>query len=186
MVTDWGIVPQHSVYTGFPAYQMVTHGVRGKDTDSQHDTFGRHSWDSHLSAKHYSGLQSFQLDRVFWYNYFVTWEDEKAVFQSSWLWVSTRSYSSWVFCHPTAYLVKYSGFLPHVRCPPAQHYFWLPPTLYSVSLLPSILSPSCKLFFNLLAQQSCMIFVSLSYSILPASVNIFCTQLPSKLYLSQF
>ncbi len=59
---------------------MVNHVGWGKDTDSQHDTFGRPSWVSHLPAGPHLGLQSFQYDQIFSIQLFVTREDDNAIF----------------------------------------------------------------------------------------------------------
>ncbi len=51
----------------------------GEDTDFQHDTLSGPAG-SHLPAGPHRGLQSFRKDRIFLYNYFVTEEDDKAIF----------------------------------------------------------------------------------------------------------
>jgi hypothetical protein len=52
--------------------------------DGQHDTFGEPSWVSHIPTGHHNGLQSFQEDWVFSYDYFVTGEDNTKTFFYSW------------------------------------------------------------------------------------------------------
>jgi hypothetical protein len=49
----------------------------GKDMDSEHDTFGRPSWVSHIPGDPHLRIQSFRKDPIFLYNYFVTGEDGK-------------------------------------------------------------------------------------------------------------
>jgi hypothetical protein len=49
-----------------------------EDTNGQHNTFGRLSWVSHIPA----GPQfiEFPISQIFLYDYFVTGEDDKAIF----------------------------------------------------------------------------------------------------------
>jgi hypothetical protein len=64
----WGIIPQNSVYIALPAYQMVNHVGGGKDTDGQHNTFGRLSWVSLLQdgSHHVSGKTRYFHTIILW------------------------------------------------------------------------------------------------------------------------
>jgi hypothetical protein len=72
------IVSQRSVYIALPRYQMVNH-VRGEDVDGQHGT------SAGLAVFHTSQLEltpgcKFPIRPVFPYYYFVTVEEDTAVF----------------------------------------------------------------------------------------------------------
>jgi hypothetical protein len=51
-----------------------------EDMDGQHDTFGGSGWVSHLPAGPHHRLQSLRQNWIFLYNYFVTGEDDKAIY----------------------------------------------------------------------------------------------------------
>ncbi len=68
------------IHISLPAYQMVNYVGEVEVTDGQYHIFSGPSWVSHLPAGTHHGLHKGFLSRAFLYDYFVTRQDDKAIF----------------------------------------------------------------------------------------------------------